>query len=192
MYNTKNSKHGFTLVELIACIVILSVLTALAIPSAKNAFTTSDFKSNCALAAKIEKVRKESMEMYSSSRGNAFIGIDGSNPDIQSFLTQHDLIQTKKGFDLKLLCSEDKSGLYGRGGAVFYYLDLRDSTDPAYEDYRGKIFFSYTNTSKSANDDILFYDKDGTSYKYYQLKGGKLILLSQSTADFSTFSGRND
>ncbi|MGN0518411.1 MAG: type II secretion system protein, partial [Acutalibacteraceae bacterium] len=25
MYKTKNSKHGFTLIELIACIVILSV-----------------------------------------------------------------------------------------------------------------------------------------------------------------------
>lgn len=91
----KNSKKGFTLVELVVVIAILAILAAIAIPVVSSTITSSQRSSAKSNAQTIELAIKEADAAISAKDDTVFQGANGGKKASDGSLTLTDISNAK-------------------------------------------------------------------------------------------------
>ena len=150
----KNTRKGFTLVELLAVIVILAIIMIIAIPSVLGTMTTARKKSFCEYVTKVY-MAAESKYMAAQTLGTANIGnsyyvtMNDGTKDITIYLYD---VKT----DLGLENVGDYVGFVGvikpSGSATrpSFYVALHDSNYTLFSG-EGEYFYEYTKEPTAEN-----------------------------------------
>lgn len=92
----KNSKKGFTLVELVVVIAILAVLAAIAIPVVASTIRSSQISSAQTNAKTIETAIKEAKAATAAGDDSIFVSTDKNRKASSNNLTVADVLEAKK------------------------------------------------------------------------------------------------
>lgn len=171
----KNSKKGFTLVELVVVIAILAILAAIAIPVVSSTITSSQRSSAKANAQTIETAIKEADAAISAKDDTVFIDKTKTPP---AFKASDGNLTLKNIADAKAITSAITATYQIDGVQYSAFYDNKNQK---------VVFLGVDPTSKK---DV---DVDG---KEYTINASDKIALSQTNADKKqeitdvTFSGK--
>ena len=172
---------GFTLMEVLAVVMVLAILGLMAVPSFRSVNSEQKFRrakiSMVKLAQAIKSVQTRTGQSVSSAEAdNSFVGTDNSY-----LLTEHEIV---KGVDCP------STGIPARsiagGAATLVLQDLFKCGDLRPKDFVGLPYeFAYTGTS------VTMEGKPGAGKKYYNEENSEHpgVVCGVSMDDLSTIVG---